>query len=87
MPVGTTYRCHMSSLAEIEQAAASLPKRDMEQLFIFLAGRLGRGESVAEASPASERHGILDIPTARLGQMLPQADGDDVLDGMLEGRV
>ncbi|GEM_PF-2346093 len=77
----------MSSLAEIEQAAGSLPKREMERLFIFLAGQLGHSLSPGGSNAAPGRHGILDIPPAHLGQMLPQADRDDLLGDMLEGRV
>jgi hypothetical protein len=77
----------MSSLAEIERAAASLPKRELEQLFIFLAGQLGRGVPTNDTTPPADRHGIMDIPPARLGQMLPQPDGGDLLDEMLEGRA
>ena len=76
----------MSSLTEIERAAGSLPKREMERLFNFLAGQLGRSLSPGESNPSPGRHGVLDIPSAHLGQMLPRPDKEDLLGDMLEGR-
>ena len=55
--------------------------------FIFLAGQLGHNLSPAESTPSPGRHGVLDIPPAHLGQMLPQPDEEDILGDMLEGRV
>ena len=80
------YHADVSSLAEIERAARSLPKREMERLFLFLAGQLGHSLSPSELNPGPGRHGILDIPPAHLGQMLSPTDGDDLLGDMLEGR-
>ncbi len=77
----------MSSLAEIERAAGTLPKHEMERLFVFLAGQLGRDGMPDEANRSSGRHGVLDIPPAHLGQMLPPSGEDNLLGEMLEGRL
>ena len=42
----------MSTLAEIEAAADALPREQKEELFLFLAARLGAG--TAEMSPPRE---------------------------------
>jgi len=77
----------MSSLAEIERAAGTLPRHEMERLFVFLAGQLGWNELSGEFSRSTGPHGVLDIPSVRLGQMLPPSDKDDLLEEMLEGRL
>lgn len=77
----------MSSLAEIERAAGTLPKHEMERLFVFLAGQLGRTEMPGESNHSIGRHGVLDIPPVHLGRMLPLSGEDDFLGEMLEGRL
>jgi len=82
----------MSTLREIEAAVESLPLRQQEALFRFLATRLGRGESTRSEPSSNDSklppHSVLDIPTAHLGQMLsPMSSDDDILGEMLEYRA
>lgn len=77
----------MSSLAEVERAAGTLPKHEMKRLFVFLAGQLGRNGIPGEANQPAGRHGVLDIPPVHLGRMLPLSGEDDLLGEILEGRL
>lgn len=77
----------MSSLAEIKRAAGTLPKHEMERLFVFLAGQLGRTEMSGESTHPVCGHGVLDISPVHLGRMLPHSGEDDLLGEMLEGRL
>lgn len=77
----------MSSLAEIERAAGTLPKHEMERLFGYLADRLGRSEMPGESNHTAGRHGVLDIRPVHLGRMLPLSGEDGLLGEMLEGRL
>jgi hypothetical protein len=56
----------MSTLAEIEAAVATLPARQQEELFNFLAGRLGRaGKTRAKGRrglKAAERPALEGLP-------------------------
>jgi hypothetical protein len=72
----------MTTLDEIEAAAAALPVDEQQKLFAWLAVRL------AEAPLApSKRHSVLDIEAVSVGGILkPLSDDDDLLGEMLESR-
>ena len=82
----------MNTLAEIETAVSIPPPPVQEELFAFLAARLGRAGRV---QPLSESHGpvvtghsIVDIAPAQVGRGLrPFSPDDDLLGEMLEGRL
>jgi hypothetical protein len=71
----------MTTLAEIEVAAAALRPAEQRKLFNWLAARLRQNEP-------SSSHSVLDIAPVDLGELLkPLTRDDDLLDEMLEGRV
>ncbi|NIL99049.1 MAG: hypothetical protein GTO62_18590 [Planctomycetales bacterium] len=73
----------MTTLAEIEAAAAALPVAEQKKLFNWLASRIQQTEASSTAT-----HSVLDIPPVSVGQILkPLTRDDDLLDEMLEGRV
>ena len=73
----------MTTLSEIEAAAAALPLDEQKQLFDWLARQIDeRREAQQEAA-----HSVLDIPCVSLGSILkPLTENDDLLGEMLEGR-
>ncbi|NQV23525.1 MAG: hypothetical protein HQ518_04070 [Rhodopirellula sp.] len=72
----------MTTLSEIENAAAALPPAEQQKLFNWLALRLRQN-----GGPSTPAHSVLDIPTLNLGKILrPLNRDDDLLDEMLEGR-
>lgn len=73
----------MTTLAEIEAAAAALPLDEQKELFNWLASRIRQDES-----SSTPTHSVLNIPPVRLGEILkPLTRDDDLLDEMLEGRM
>lgn len=71
----------MSTLLEIEEAAARLPVEEQRLLATHLAARLSQA-----AEPPSGGHSVLDIPTVSVGRILkPLSPDDDLLDEMLHG--
>ena len=81
----------MSTLAEIEAAVETLPSPAQEELFAFLAARLGRGRTPQPSEsrkPAVSGHSVLDIAPVHVGRVLrPLSPDDDLLGEMLEGRL
>ncbi len=82
----------MKTLAEIEAAVSILPPPAQEELFAFLAarlGRTGRAQPLSEShEPAVTGHSVLDIAPAHVGRVLhPFSADDDLLGEMLEGRM
>ena len=82
----------MSTLAEIEAAVETLPSPAQEELFAFLAARLGRAGRTPPLSeshkPAVSGHSVLDIAPVHVGRVLrPLSPDDDLLGEMLEGRL
>lgn len=81
----------MSTLAEIEEVIETLPVREQEELFAFLALRL-RPDPLGTRIPTSTasqpgNHSVLDIPPVHVGRVLrPLAADDDLLGEMLEAR-
>ncbi len=76
----------MTTLAEIEHAADSLPPEQKKQLVQFLLTRLGPlgGATASVAFPRG--HSIQDIQPVHLGAVLqPLTPSDDLLGEMLEG--
>jgi hypothetical protein len=73
----------MSTLAEIEAAASSLPHEEQRSLLEWLSKRM----PTSSTAPSS-RHSLLDIPPISLGGIIrpPDAD-DDILGEMLEDRT
>lgn len=71
----------MSTLQEIEAAAAKLPQEQQNQLIDFLMRR-AHTSAVQNSTP----HSILDIPVVSLGGMILQPDDEDLLAEMVEGR-
>jgi hypothetical protein len=76
------YDQGMTTLAEIEAAAESLPQDQQKRLLEWLAERL-RQQNLKIAQP----HSVLDIPPVSLGKVIrPLQSDDDLLGEMLEGR-
>lgn len=83
----------MSTLAEIESAAAELPAVEKRQLMSFLARQLNEPAVAAspvfelgevKAAPRRKGHSILDIPVVSVGKILkPLGPDDDLLGEML----
>ncbi len=74
----------MLTLPEIEKAVDLLTAQQKRELHRYLQDSLQDGE---KAQTPTSGHSILDIATARLGRILPHANGDDDLLGeMLEER-
>ena len=73
----------MSTLTEIEAAAAALPQEEQRRLLEWLAQR------VDNPAPApTMRHSILDIPPVSIGGIIDRAGADDdILGEMLEDRI
>lgn len=72
----------MSTLAEIEAAAAELPLEDKESLLVWLSQQLDRPAPIG-----GKAHSVLDIKPVSVGRVLRPLNGDDDLLGeMLEGR-
>jgi hypothetical protein len=73
----------MSTLTEIESAAAQLPPDEQRFLLEWLAALVGK-----PASMPSSRHSILDITPVSLGGIInPAGVDDDILGEMLEDRT
>jgi hypothetical protein len=73
----------MSTLTEIESAAAKLPPDEQRDLLRWLAARVGE-----LAAMPSSRHSILDIAPVSLGGIIDSAGADDdILGEMLENRL
>ena len=82
----------MNTLTEIEAAVSILPPPAQEELFAFLAARLGRAGRTPPLpeshQPAVTGHSVLDIAPAHVGRVLrPLSADDDLLGEMLEGRL
>lgn len=73
----------MSSLSEIESAAAALPAEQQQELLHWLSRKN------AVALPKNARaHSVLDIAPVSLGGMIASSlHGGDTLGEMLEGRL
>jgi hypothetical protein len=70
----------MSTLTEIERAAANLPQAQQESLFEWLSERM-RSQRLNSASP----HSVMDIAPVSLGRMIrPLGPDDDLLGEMLD---
>ena len=73
----------MSTLMEIEAAAAKLPQDQQRNLLEWLAARVGD-----PISTSSLRHSVLDVAPVSLGSVIDLGTAnDDILDEMLEGRI
>ena len=81
----------MRTLAETEAAVETLPSPAQEELFAFLAARLGRGRTPQLSEPRKpvvSGHSVLDIVPVHVGRVLrPLSPDDDLLGEMLEGRL
>ena len=77
------YYLGMSTLTEIEAAAAALPHDEQRRLLEWLAQRVG-----GVAPTATLRHSVLDIPPVSLGEIIDLGGADDdILGEMLEDRI
>ena len=77
----------MSTLTEIEAAVETLPSPAQEELFAFLAARLGRGRTPQLSEPrepAIGRHSVLDIAPVHVGRVLRPLSPDDDLLGEID---
>ena len=73
----------MSTLAEIEAAAAKLPHDQQRNLREWLAAHIGNPDSTTVS-----QHSVMEIAPVSLGGIIDSgAADDDVLGEMLEGRV
>jgi hypothetical protein len=82
MPGGGYYWA-MSTVTEIEAAAARLPADEQRNLLQWLAAFVGKSSST---SPL--RHSVLDIPPVSLGGIIDlKGADDDILGEMLEDRI
>jgi len=73
----------MTTLADIEAAAAVLPLEEQKKLFDWLARQIDKKKT----SQHEGAHSVLDIPSVSLGLILrPLTENDDLLGEMLEGR-
>lgn len=71
----------MTSLSEIEAAAAALSLDEQKKLFDWLALQIDQKREPKAA------HSVLEIPSVSLGAILERlTDDDDLLDEMMEGR-
>ena len=72
----------MSTLAEIEAAAAKLPHDAQRDLLEWLAARVGDSGSMQAL-----RHSVLDVAPVSLGGLIDSGPrNNDILDEMLEDR-